>query len=64
VAQTFPVGALVELKSGGPPMTVTAVSKDSGRESLNCSWFCVADYRTSNFPIEALQAFTPPVSQE
>lgn len=45
-------------------MTVTAVSKDSGRESLNCSWFCVADYRTSNFPIEALQAFTPPVSQE
>lgn len=36
----FKVGDIVELKSGGPPMTVTAVSTNLvGYREIKCQWF-------------------------
>jgi len=34
----FEIGEVVQLKSGGPPMTVTQVSKD-GEDVTRCIWF-------------------------
>ena len=39
-AMTTPmVGDVVQLKSGGPKMTVDGLSDEAGRVQANCSWF-------------------------
>ena len=39
---TFKVGDIVELKSGGPPMTVSQVDTNLvGHTELTCRWFFV-----------------------
>jgi uncharacterized protein YodC (DUF2158 family) len=55
----FKVGDTVELKSGGPVMTVTGIN-DSG--SLRCAWFAPdnSQARVQDFPAAALK----PVNSE
>ena len=36
---TFAVGEVVELKSGGPKMTVTSVGTPFGVPTVGCMWF-------------------------
>lgn len=45
----FKVGDLVRIKSGGPPMTVTSVSKLSGSVSINCVWFDSQDRKREHY---------------
>jgi uncharacterized protein YodC (DUF2158 family) len=51
----FRSGDVVQLKSGGPKMTVTTVTKRGGRELVICSWFDGAKQTSGTFAQEALQ---------
>ena len=47
------VGRVVQLKSGGPNMTVTAKRKEDGK--ITCQWFDDAKHREASFPSDALR---------
>ena len=53
----FKVGDLVQLKSGGPVMTVIALpgSHASVHAFYKCSWFAGKRHASGYFPPEALQ---------
>ena len=56
MAETFNVGDVVELKSGGPKMTVTDFGPDSGKvPTVWVSWFEGGDAKTGAFPAAAVQ---------
>jgi uncharacterized protein YodC (DUF2158 family) len=57
--QRFNIGDIVQLKSGGPKMTVTQVFSDS-TQCYNATWFAGAKREGGNFPHDALQ----PVSDD
>lgn len=49
-------GDVVQLKSGGPKMTVTQVGKDAlGVMSVSCAWFDKTEAKRATFPIESVQ---------
>ena len=50
----FKVGDVVQLKSGGPKMTVA--STKSNAAGILCTWFDESDVKSSRFPKEALQS--------
>lgn len=52
----FKVGDEVQLKSGGPVMTVTNI----GTASLQCTWFKDDEVKREAFPEEALEAYEAP----
>ncbi|MBV8858305.1 MAG: DUF2158 domain-containing protein [Acidobacteria bacterium] len=51
-SEQFNEGDLVQLKSGGPVMTVT---KATGANSLTCKWFEGSSVHTDYFPPAALR---------
>jgi uncharacterized protein YodC (DUF2158 family) len=57
----FPIGAIVELKSGGPKMTVIYVGPDSMTKApiVECTWFDGANQMNGSFPPDALQIARP-----
>jgi uncharacterized protein YodC (DUF2158 family) len=56
MADTLKVGDLVKLKSGGPVMTVSAVSTVDSQTTVECIWFDDdGDNREADFPAEALK---------
>jgi uncharacterized protein YodC (DUF2158 family) len=49
------VGDVVQLKSGGPKMTVTSLGQDGGVLSAWCSWFDAKHKECSGvFPVTSL----------
>ncbi len=56
---TFAVGEVVELKSGGPKMTVTSVGTPFGVPTVGCMWFEGIKKMQGDFPPGALQAARP-----
>ena len=50
-------GDLVLLKSGGPLMTVHAVSP----QGVVCTWFDKNNHKTATFPEATLEAYEDPV---
>jgi uncharacterized protein YodC (DUF2158 family) len=48
-------GDVVQLKSGGPEMTVNFVENDSGTEVAACSWFINNKKESSRFPVVTLK---------
>lgn len=56
VMAQFKVGDVVQLKSGGPRMTVSEVDSDG----VTCSWFAGTDNKIGHFPADALEAYTRP----
>jgi uncharacterized protein YodC (DUF2158 family) len=52
------LGSLVELKSGGPIMTVKSLQASNGR--YICQWFAGKKLEQGEFPAESLQAATLP----
>jgi uncharacterized protein YodC (DUF2158 family) len=49
---TFKIGDIVELKSGGPPMTV--VEWEDYRAEYRCQWFAGRKMESGHFPAESL----------
>lgn len=52
---TYVLGSSVQLKSGGPRMTVEGVAPQTGR--LICSWFDGTTLKRERFSAEALRPF-------
>ena len=50
--QEFKVGDIVQLKSGGPKMTVNFVNESLGW--IGCVWFAGAKHEDARFSAEAL----------
>ena len=55
--RVFEIGDTVQLKSGGPVMTVERVSKSGGRSGCTCIWFKDEKKEFAFFPHEALRPF-------
>lgn len=55
MANSFKPGDIVQLKSGGPVMTVTRVL--AGGKVLHTSWFAGKKNETAAFPFEAVIRF-------
>ncbi len=55
MAQSFKVGDIVQLRSGGPLMTVTQIGEDMGGVmTVWCVWFSGQIRSEGSFPMEAL----------
>jgi uncharacterized protein YodC (DUF2158 family) len=56
MADNLKAGDVVQLKSGGPKMTVTQAGKDStGALTVWCAWFEGTMQKNATFPPEALK---------
>lgn len=51
----FQVGDVVELKSGGPNMTVTGTAPLNGKPHVFVAWFLNGEPKAFHFPPEALK---------
>lgn len=56
----FKKGTVVELKSGGPKMTVTGYRWLPGKgeydkETVNCKWFSDSEVKEDQFPVDTLK---------
>lgn len=60
----FNIGDLVELKSGGPKMTVTRVENLGIRTIVRCTWFAGSKKEQGDFPPETLVPAPPPVTKK
>lgn len=54
MTQEFKTGDIVQLKSGGPKMTVTEVKDFMGELHVYCTWFAGAKNEHNSFPPDAL----------
>lgn len=59
MTDTFQLGDVVVLKSGGPQMTVSAVgeSNTTGQGLVWCVWFEKSDKHSDSFPQETLKQY-------
>ncbi|MFM0695632.1 DUF2158 domain-containing protein [Paraburkholderia graminis] len=57
MAQKFKRGDIVQLKSGGPEMTVNDVP-DEYNYHYHCQWFAGKKLESGNFPADSLKAVT------
>lgn len=51
----FVIGDVVQLKSGGPVMTVTSVGDSYGTPTVWCVWFDLKGQQNGTFPPAALR---------
>lgn len=49
------VGSVVQLKSGGPAMTVKEVSSWNGKMTAFCDWFEGSASKSDHFPVTSLK---------
>lgn len=55
MADEIKVGDVVQLKSGGPKMTVNWVQEESAAMTAGCSWFVKDQEKSGRFPVTSLQ---------
>lgn len=60
VKAKFPVGALVELNSGGPTMSVVQYHERSGTITVRCQWFSGKKLESGEFVPETLRSVPEP----
>lgn len=60
-SSSFKVGDIVQLKSGGPEMTIQRTpEKEKGINSYyTCQWFAGKKLESGNFPADSLKPVTP-----
>lgn len=58
-SNSFAVGYIVKLKSGGPEMTVKTVPTELSK-SYTCQWFAGKKLEQGNFPSESLESVKKP----
>jgi len=56
----FEVGDMVELKSGGPAMTIERFDNIGGQPSAWCTWFVGSQRTHADFVLAALQKVLAP----
>jgi uncharacterized protein YodC (DUF2158 family) len=54
-AAAFSVGDIVQLKSGGPEMTIQTVP-DNAYGSYKCQWFAGKKLESGHFPLDSLKS--------
>ena len=54
MAEGFKVGDIVQLKSGGPKMTVTEDKVGIRNDHVRTNWFAGSKHESGMFPIESL----------
>ncbi len=59
MAEQLQVGALCRLRSGGPIMTVSAVSVVDGERQATCKWFMDNGVHTDTFHEDMVEPATP-----
>lgn len=62
VQKSFKPGDIVQLKSGGPPMTV--VEFDAYHQAFHCEWFKGASLEKANIAEAALKLYVAPKKDE
>lgn len=55
MADGFKAGDVVNLKSGGPPMTVSGLVNVGDKVRVRCTWFAGAKNERADFVPEALE---------
>jgi uncharacterized protein YodC (DUF2158 family) len=55
VAESFKIGDLVQLKSGGPIMTVREVANIDGVAKAWCDWFDGKKENRADYPLASLK---------
>jgi phage shock protein PspC (stress-responsive transcriptional regulator)/uncharacterized protein YodC (DUF2158 family) len=58
------VGDIVQLKSGGPKMTIIGMDTDGGKLQLDCAWSEGETQHNGRFPPEALKTPSDPLLVE
>lgn len=58
MAEQIKVGDVIQLKSGGPLMTVNAVGDSSGKPTVWCTWFDKTEQKRGHFPLEGVEIYT------
>jgi uncharacterized protein YodC (DUF2158 family) len=56
--QQIKSGDIVQLKSGGPHMTVSKLHEWQGRTEANCDWFEGTKPMSGSFPLTSLKVVT------
>jgi uncharacterized protein YodC (DUF2158 family) len=56
----FKVGDIVQLKSGGPMMSVQNINKGDTYKPIECSWFAGKKHETARFSAETLKHASSP----
>ncbi len=55
MADEFKAGDVVQLKSGGPKMTITSVGEYYGTPMIYCMWFDGPKEQSGKFPPDTLK---------
>jgi len=56
----FEIGDMVELKSGGPSMTIERFDTIGGQPSAWCTWFVGGQRTDADFALDSLQKISSP----
>ncbi|WP_081057260.1 YodC family protein [Burkholderia cepacia] len=59
MALKFKIGDIVQLKSGGPEMTVQSLPSATTTTSYRCQWFAGKKLESGPFPEESLMPVQP-----
>lgn len=62
MAVEFTLGDIVQLKSGGPAMTVSSITgdEDDTKRGYRCEWFKGASKETAHFQEHTLKTYVAP----
>jgi uncharacterized protein YodC (DUF2158 family) len=55
MAEQFKAGDVVQLKSGGPKMTVSKLREWQGQTEADCDWFEGTKMQSGSFPLASLK---------
>lgn len=54
----FKIGDTVQIKSGGPVMTIRSIDKANNQNVAFCIWFINGENQQAKFPVEVLRKYS------